>query len=166
MLIEQMVDTTPVYPVRPANLDDPVDEAAIVELLDLYARTAQPDGDPLTPEVCEQLVPGLRVIDGAFVMLAHYESLAVGLAVCLPGYSTFAAQRLINVHDLVVRTEYQGQGIGSQLLRAVEAHARTLGCCKITLEVREENQGAERLYRRLAYSDPSGQRTRFLERLL
>ncbi len=159
-------DTTPLYRIRPANWDSPEDAAAIADLVNSYAQLPIGCGEALLPEVLSQLVPGLRNMRGAFALLAYHQAQPVGLAICLPGFSTFAALPLINVHDLVVLPEYQGQGIGSQLLRAVEAHARTMGCCKVTLEVRSENLLASKLYRRLGYTDPGGMSTLMLERLL
>jgi GNAT superfamily N-acetyltransferase len=61
------------------------------------------------------------------------------------GFSTFYARPLVNVHDLSVLAAHRGQGVGRQLLAAVEAEAQRLGCCKLTLEVLERNP-ARRLY--------------------
>jgi ribosomal protein S18 acetylase RimI-like enzyme len=86
------------------------------------------------------------------------------------GFSTFAARLLINIHDLAVIPEYRGRGIGRLLLEAVEAKGHELGCCKLTLEVREDNQRAQRLYDKFGFGDmPSEQgpvRHRFLQKRL
>jgi len=60
--------------------------------------------------------------------------------------STFAARPLLNLHDLAVLPERRGLGVGRALLEAVEARARDLGCCKLTLEVRQDNARAQALY--------------------
>jgi ribosomal protein S18 acetylase RimI-like enzyme len=84
------------------------------------------------------------------------------------GYSTFRARPLLNLHDLAVQPEARERGVGGALLAAVESHARALGCCKVTLEVREDNASARRLYERVGFVDsaPAGARTRtlFLEK--
>jgi ribosomal protein S18 acetylase RimI-like enzyme len=67
-------------------------------------------------------------------------------------FSTFAARRLVNIHDLHVRPEHQGRGIARRLLDAVEAEARAMECCKLTLEVQENNHGARALYERVGFS--------------
>jgi ribosomal protein S18 acetylase RimI-like enzyme len=77
----------------------------------------------------------------------------VGIAVCFLGFSTFAAQPLINIHDLAVMPGYRGRGIGRQLLERVGAKGRELGCCKLTLEVREDNHRAQRLYQGFGFGD-------------
>lgn len=149
-----------------ANFDDSDDAANIVKIVDSYAREPQGGGRPLPDVVCQQMVAGLKATPGAFVLLARRRDQAVGAAVCFCGFSTFAGRPLVNVHDLSVLQEYRGQGIGTRLLQAVEEYARSRGCCKVTLEVREINPLAERLYRRLGYGDPSGYATRFLDKPL
>ena len=99
-------------------------------------------------------------------MLAWDGNQPVGVAVCFRGFSTFAAKPLVNIHDLSVLNSRRGQGIGTMLLTAVENHAKSMGCCKVTLEVREENPQAEKLYLRVGYGDPDGFRTRFLDKKL
>ena len=42
--------------------------------------------------------------------------------------------------------EWRGRGLGRAMLNAIENYARDSGCCKVTLEVREDNAGARRLY--------------------
>jgi ribosomal protein S18 acetylase RimI-like enzyme len=50
-----------------------------------------------------------------------------------------------------VRPDSQNQGIGRALLDEVEVRARLLGCCKMTLEVHDTNEGAKRLYRKFGF---------------
>jgi GNAT superfamily N-acetyltransferase len=104
------------------------------------------NGKPLPPEVPSALVPGLREHPTTIVFLAYLGSQAVGIAVCFRGFSTFAAKPLINIHDLAVLPDHRGTGIGRLLLAAVEQKARSLGCCKLTLEVQENNRRARRVY--------------------
>lgn len=149
-----------------ANLGDQGHCAAIVELVDAYAREPQGGGKPLPEFVKSRMAATIRELPTAFVMLAWEGNTAVGLAVCFQGLSTFCAAPLVNVHDLSVRESHRGRGIGTQLLSAVERHARELGCCKVTLEVREANPQAEALYRRLGYGNPDNFATRFLDKVL
>ena len=78
----------------------------------------------------------------------------MGLAVCFLGLSTFEARPLLNLHDLVVHPEYRGMGIGRGLLSEVEALALRLACCRVTLEVRQDNRGAMHLYSSFGFSPP------------
>jgi ribosomal protein S18 acetylase RimI-like enzyme len=88
--------------------------------------------------------------------LAWLAGRAVGVAVCFTGFSTFTAKPLVNIHDLAVTSGCQGRGVGRRLLEAVEAKALSFGCGKLTLEVREDNTGAQRLYRRLGFGNGGG----------
>lgn len=149
-----------------ANFDDPVHARAIVDMINSYAQEPYGGGHLLDESISSQIVPGMRATPGAFSLLAWDADLPVGVAVCFQGFTTFAAKPLVNVHDLAVLPSHRGQGIGSLLLQAVESHARILGCCKVTLEVRKENPRAEQLYLRLGYGDPDGFETRFLDKKL
>lgn len=127
-------------------------------------------GAPLPEDVRARLGADLgeRAARGAaVVLLALAGGAAVGVAVCFVGYSTFRARPLLNLHDLAVLPEARGSGAGLALLEGVASRARALGCCKVTLEVREHNAAARRLYARAGFVDAgsagAGVRTLFLE---
>jgi ribosomal protein S18 acetylase RimI-like enzyme len=142
--------------IREADLANANDADAIVRLVDEYARLPIGQGAPLDESIRRRIVPGLRSHPGALVFLAWIEGRAVGVAVCVTGFSTFAARPLINIHDLAVTGDCRGRGVGQGLIEAVAAKARALGCGKVTLEVREDNVAAQRLYRRLGFGDRGG----------
>lgn len=129
-----------------ADLDRPEHADAVLALVDAYARDPMGDGAPLASEVLENLVPGLRAHPTTLVFLAHRGDAPVGIAVCFRGFSTFKARPLVNIHDLAVLPGERGRGTGRRLLEAVERKARDLGCCKLTLEVQEDNRRARRVY--------------------
>ena len=134
-----------------ADLAEPAHQAAIVELLDMYCRDEFGDGKPLSAEALANLIPGLVRHGGARVFLAYAGQQPTGLAICFLGFSTFRAQPLINIHDIAVHPDFRGQGIGQALLAAVADHGRKLGCCKVTLEVRSDNDRAMSAYRRAGF---------------
>jgi ribosomal protein S18 acetylase RimI-like enzyme len=149
----------PQLTVIEADLDNAQHQRAILQLINAYARDPMGDGRDLPPAVRDRLISGLRHHPTALVFLAFHEATAVGVAVCFVGFSTFAAQPLINIHDLAVLPEYRRQGIGRSLLERVEAKGHELGCCKLTLEVREDNYHAQRLYQQCGFGETrSGQR--------
>lgn len=156
-----------------ADLSSERGAAAVVALIDAYARDPMGGGAALSGGARARLGPALReqVVRGAAaVLLALREGEAVGVAVCFTGFSTFRALPLLNLHDLAVLPGARGAGVGAALLAGVAARARALGCCKVTLEVREDNAPARRLYARAGFVDsaPAGAQTRslFLEQLL
>lgn len=138
-------------PILLADLANPDHQAAIVDLLDMYCRDQFGDGQPLSDQARTDLIPGLVNHGGARVFLAYEDNRPVGLAICLVGFSSFRAKPLLNIHDIAVRPEARGRGIGRQLLKAIEEDARELGCCKVTLEVRSDNVHAQELYKGVGF---------------
>lgn len=136
-----------------ADLDAPHHQAAVVEMIDAYARDPMGQGAPLPEAVRRELIPGLRRHSTTLVFLAFDGARPVGVAVCFVGFSTFAARPVINIHDLAVAYDYRHQGVGRMLLEQVEAKGRAMGCAKLTLEVNAENLPARRLYTGLGFGD-------------
>jgi ribosomal protein S18 acetylase RimI-like enzyme len=156
------------YHIREASFDDARDTAGIVHILDSYAADPKGGGEPLPAEVKERVVAVLRQHPTTLVLLAVVENQPVGIAVCFYGISTFRARPLLNIHDLAVLPQYRGYGIGRALLAAVEEHARRQGCCKLTLEVQDQNTRARALYQTFGFEDfmVAGSATRFLSKPL
>jgi ribosomal protein S18 acetylase RimI-like enzyme len=141
----------------------------LLAVLDSYASDPVGGGVPLSAEVRERLPSMLRDLPTALVLLAFDDDRAVGMTVCFFGLSTFRARPLLNVHDLAVLPHYRGQGIGRALLAAAEEHARAKGCCKLTLEVQDDNTRARALYRRFGFENfvvGTSAPTRFLAKAL
>jgi len=151
------------------DFNDPAHCAGIVDVLDSYASDPVGGGKPLSRDVRERLVAGLRDHPTALVLLAFADQRPVGVAVCFFGFSTFAARPLLNIHDLAVVPDCRGNGIGRALLSAAEAHARRRGCCKLTLEVQDDNRRARALYESFGFADfivGNSAPTRFLSKPL
>jgi ribosomal protein S18 acetylase RimI-like enzyme len=136
-----------------AEFGEPAHRTAIVEVLDSYASDPLGGGRPLAADVRERLVAGLRDHPTALVLLAFAGQRAVGIAVCFWGFSTFQARPLLNIHDLAVVPAHRGSGVGRALLQAAEAHAQRRGCCRLTLEVQDENRRARAVYERFGFAD-------------
>jgi GNAT superfamily N-acetyltransferase len=135
-----------------ADLDCIDHQRDVVALTAAYALDAMGNGGPLPPYVLERLIPGLRAQPTALILLAYVEGKAVGIATCFRGFSTFAAQPLVNIHDLAVLPTHRGRGIGRLLLDGVARKATELGCCKVTLEVQEGNTKARKVYEKAGFS--------------
>jgi GNAT superfamily N-acetyltransferase len=124
---------------------------AIVDQLDSYSRDPIANRRGLSDQVKRDLGPGLRAHPGTHIFLAYRHGAPVGVAVCFLTFSTFAARRVLNIHDLAVEPEHRGLGVGRSLLERVEELARELGCCKLTLEVQEKNSPAIALYTQVGF---------------
>lgn len=139
-----------------ADLENPVHQQAVISLLDMYCRDQFGAGKPLPRETSERLIAGLKEVKG-ICFLAQEETPKssgefIGLALCLPSFSSFRARPILNIHDIAVAPGHRGKGVGQALLQAVEAEARRRGCCKVTLEVREDNEVAKAAYRRAGFT--------------
>jgi len=142
----------------------------VLFLVDAYSMDAMGDGRPLSDVVRERLIAGLQQHPTTLIYTAYLGGEPVGIAVCFLGFSTFAARTLINVHDLAVLPGHRGRGIGQALLAAVERKGRETGCCKLTLEVQENNQRARRAYEaagfKQAYADTDAGGSIFMSKYL
>lgn len=139
--------------VKVVDFADPAHCQAWLALLDMYAQDPMGGGDPLPEAVKARLCADLATFPGALNLLAWEGSEPVGMLNAFMGYSTFKARPLMNVHDIAVRPQWRGTGVGKTLLAALETHARERGCCKLTLEVLSGNQRARDTYLRFGFKD-------------
>src|ERR1700690_2230412 len=119
-------------------------QEALVAMLDAYIRDPMGGGEPPagggggapppSERVKRELVPGLRAHPACYILLAYRDGQPVGFTICFLGFSTFMARPLINIHDIFVDSSLRGAGIGGMLLERIEAKARELNCCRLTLE--------------------------------
>lgn len=149
---------------------DPAHAHALTSLLDAYARDAAGGGQPLADFAKANLPAELASRPQAFSVLAFDGPEAVGLVNCFEGFSTFACQPLVNVHDVVVLASHRGLRVGEKMLALVEQIARERGACKLTLEVLQGNRSAIRLYERFGFAgyqlDPAMGHAQFLQKWL
>lgn len=153
-----------------ADYANPSHAAALVALLNAYATDPAGGGHPLSAFAREHLIAALAARPQAFSVLAFDAGEAVGLVNCFEGFSTFACQPLVNVHDVAVLGSHRGRGVGAQMLALVEEISRERGACKLTLEVLQGNRSAARLYERLGFAnyqlDPVMGQAQFMQKWL
>jgi GNAT superfamily N-acetyltransferase len=135
-----------------ADLSDAIVASAILRLLNMYAQDRMGGAQQLSAYVNQNLIEGLKNHPTTKVFLALVDGRAVGIAVCFLGFSTFAAKPLLNIHDLAVEPEFRGKGVGKAILKRVEQAAISFGCCKLTLEVLENNHIARKTYKSFGFS--------------
>ncbi|MCY7305679.1 MAG: GNAT family N-acetyltransferase [Rhodoferax sp.] len=144
--------------------------AALVEVLDAYARDPAGGGKPLAAFTRANLVAALAQRPQAFSVLAFRGEAAAGLVNCIEGFSTFACRALVNVHDVAVLASFRRQGVAQAMLALVEQIARERSACKLTLEVLAGNISANRLYQTLGFQsyqlDPAMGQAQFLQKWL
>lgn len=153
-----------------ARYNDPAHAAALIDLLDAYARDPAGGGEPLSGFARDNLITELAARPFVFSVLAFDGDTPVGLVNAIEGFSTFACRPLVNVHDVMVAPSHRGRGIAARLFAEVETIARERGACKLTLEVLDGNASARALYRRLGFAayqlDPAMGHAQFLQKWL
>jgi len=137
--------------IVPVDYNDKKHRTAIPFLLNEYAIGLLGHEKELEATVLENVVDGLEKFPNSIVLLAKTDDRYVGMIICFMGFSTFKAKPLLNIHDILVLKEYRNQSIGNMLLSEVEKIAQDKKCCKITLEVQQENKAARRLYNNFGF---------------
>jgi ribosomal protein S18 acetylase RimI-like enzyme len=152
------------------DLTNPHHASAILELMAEYTSDPMGGSQGLSEFVSANLIGELAKRPHAKIVLAFDRQRAVGLTICFEGFSTFACKPLLNIHDLVVASDYRGRGIAKMMLQAVEDIAIASGCCKLTLEVLEGNHIAQKVYTSAGFKgyelDPNMGRAMFWEKKL
>jgi GNAT superfamily N-acetyltransferase len=134
------------------SLADGRNSRTLVTLLNAYRAHPMGGRLPAMSTAAEKrLIAGLINHPAASVVFARCGRAVAGAAVCFWGFSTFSAKPLLNVHDVIVAPGWRRQGIGKALMEGVIGKAASLGCCRVTLEVRTDNAVAKYLYRQIGF---------------
>ena len=107
---------------------------------------------PLSESVRSNLANELSKLPHAFSIICYVNNKPAGLVNCFEAFSTFKCKPLINIHDVVVVSEFRGLGLSQKMLSKVEEIAKQKGCCKITLEVLEGNKVAQNSYLKFGFA--------------
>ena len=126
---------------------------ALIDLMNHYMQDEMGNHPPHTKESALRLILGLKNHCNKICYLAVKNGEFIGLINCFISFGTFAAKPFINVHDVVIKENHRGKGIGRKLLERITEKAKEMDCCKITLEVREDNIRAKYLYNSLGYKE-------------
>jgi ribosomal protein S18 acetylase RimI-like enzyme len=152
------------------NYQDSQHAQDMLFLLDDYALDPMGGATALTQTVKDNLASELAKLPHAFSVICYVDGKPAGLANCFHAFSTFKCKPLINIHDLVVSSEFRGLGISQKMLQHVENIAIQKGCCKVTLEVLEGNQIAKNAYLKFGFAgyelDPQMGKALFWEKPL
>jgi GNAT superfamily N-acetyltransferase len=132
--------------IQIADFSNPDHASAVLFLLNEYAKDPMGGEAELSDFVKANLIAEMAKRATVHAILAFVNGKPAGLANCMEGFSTFACKPLLNIHDMVVLSEFRGKGISSQLLKKAEEFAKSMGCCKLTLEVLEGNKTAQAAY--------------------
>jgi ribosomal protein S18 acetylase RimI-like enzyme len=154
--------------IQRVDLHDPAHVTALLALLDEYAAGPTGRGQGLDDQARERLPAMLAQRQNYLGWLAYVGGEAAGLINCFEGVSTFRAQPLLNLHDIVVAPKFRRRGVATALIAAAEKEAQARGCCKLTLEVLSGNHAAIHAYLKAGFApyalDPELGRAQFFEK--
>jgi GNAT superfamily N-acetyltransferase len=128
-------------------------QAIIALMNDYMADTMGGKLPSYSKTMANEVLKGLEEHPSKLILLVKLENKYIGLTNCFINFGTFAAKPFINIHDIVVLKNYRGKGVGRILMEEIIRQASELDCAKITLEVREDNTYAQKLYRKMGYEE-------------
>jgi ribosomal protein S18 acetylase RimI-like enzyme len=143
--------------IRKADLAVAEDRTLLIHLLNAYAEDPMGGGESLSETTKATLAEKLHNFPTSHVWFAYCNDgsneVGCGLCTCFEGFSTFAAKRLMNIHDMGVLPAYRGKGIASRLMAEVEQYCKGKGdFCKVTLEVLSNNHPAKSCYAKYGFA--------------
>lgn len=141
--------------VRWARVDD---EAALVAI-DEATWTAAVSPAPLPPPGMAFFGERTRPED---VLVAELDGLVIGYAAVGNSIPVPSHEHVLELRGLAVAPAAGGRGVGTRLVDAVVAQARTRGARKVTLRVLAPNAVARRLYARCGFEVEGLLREEFL----
>lgn len=139
--------------IHECDFSDAKDLKAVGTLMNAYIEDKFGGGKPLDKLQELRLVDALNEHPKAVVLLAKSDNVPCGMIVAFENFSTFNVKPMINIHDVIVLEEYRGKGVGRSLMACLEKIAKERQCCRITLEVREDNTVAQHLYKSMGFKD-------------
>jgi GNAT superfamily N-acetyltransferase len=135
------------------DLKNSTHQKAFTYLMNCYRNDPMGGVGEMTLELSEKLLDDLKnhpTYSGFFVVAKNE---FIGLANCFTNYSTFKAKPLMNIHDFIVIPEWRGKKAAEFLLSELAKYLKDKGYCRISLEVRHDNQRAQALYKRMGFND-------------
>jgi ribosomal protein S18 acetylase RimI-like enzyme len=127
--------------------------AALINLLDCYMRDPMGVRAPMPDGLAPKIIEGLRNYPGYLGFLVKAGERYAALANCNKNFSTWQARHLINIHDFIVHPDFRGQGVGRFLLDKIADWGQKNGYCRVNLEVRRDNESAQKLYQKAGFAD-------------
>jgi ribosomal protein S18 acetylase RimI-like enzyme len=116
------------------------DEQAVVALWNEVLPDAAPHNDPATA------IRNKLKVERDLFFVADVDGAMVGTV--MGGYDGHRGW----IYSVAVDPQYRGQGIGSALIRRLEAALEKRGCLKVNLQVRASNARVVAFYEKLGYS--------------
>lgn len=98
---------------------------------------------PITPEMVRKQLTSSEYIEGGSLFLMHNDN---PVGIIRGADDNYEGESVMNIGPLAILPEYQGKGLGRQLLRAALNFAQRKKYKKVALSVNIDNERAKELY--------------------
>ena len=133
--------------VRKATKSDlPAIKRLLAELIN-----AMDDTECIDMRVASEAWEHLLKDASSHVLVAKAQETPVGLIHFTTRQTALHRSRSAMIDELVVTKEYQGRGIGKQLVLAAIERCRQLGCCEVEVSTEQTNLKARKFYRKCGF---------------
>ncbi len=124
----------------------------IQRIIPLFIEYWNGMGDEWTPELVYRRVWQVLGSPDSYCMIAENEEKVIGFA--MGQMETFFDLTAYNLNEVIVATEYQNQGFGTQIITELENRVKQLGASMIQLKSVNDDLH-EHFYGKLGYNDAS-----------
>ena len=135
------------FTLRPARKGDV--ESLVALLGQLFAQEVEFKPDPARQRRALRLILGSPSVGR--ILVAEVEGRVVGMVSLLASVSTALGGPVAWLEDLVVASEWRGQGLGKRLVKEALAEAKKRGWRRLSLLTDSDNLRAHALYRGLGF---------------
>ena len=149
-----MVEAQPVLSICRADTSDGP------SILDCLRAAFEPYRDQYTPQGFSDTVLTPETLEQRFATMFILVATSASGEIVGTVAGQVVTQGEGHIRGMAVRPDWQGRGVASALLAAIEAELRGRHCSRITLDTTEPLQRAMRFYERNGYR-PSGRVTDF-----
>lgn len=132
---------------------NPEHHNALTYLLNHYMEDPMGNHPPLNQHQQLQLTDDLKKHPTAEVLFVLLNNEIVGMTVSFINYSTFKLKPYLYIHDVIITHKYRGKGFGKALISELIRISEERNYCKITLEVREDNPAAQKVYKDAGFEE-------------
>jgi ribosomal protein S18 acetylase RimI-like enzyme len=139
--------------IKIGNIQCGNDAADMLAILNDYMLDPMGKSAGLDDELAREVIKGLKLQANYCFFLAYINGQCAGVANCFVNFSTFKAKPLLNIHDFAVSPMHRRKGIGEALLQFIFNYSEEQGYCRVNLEVRNDNAGAQNLYRKMGFDE-------------
>jgi GNAT superfamily N-acetyltransferase len=135
----------PMLTIRAARQGD------LQQILDMIALHAECHGDTARISAADLDRDLFGAAPWITALVAEAGGRLIGHALLVPMYRAAEGLRGMELHQIFVRRENRGQGIGRHLVARAREHARIAGCTYLSVSAATGNFGAHRFYEQMNF---------------